>query len=87
MATITALRTVGDGDPVMLANCQTVEDAEPSRWPRMSLHYAQTSYEFVRYGMRVRRPWSCADYPPELVIRLSQTCTRVTCALEVLRVE
>lgn len=70
-----------------VARSQTVEDAEPTRWPSMSLHHEDTAREFVRYGLRVRRPWSCADFEPMLVIRLSQTSTSVTCALEVLRVE
>lgn len=70
-----------------VARSQTVEDAEPQRWPSMSLHHEHTRDEFVRYAMPVRRPWACADFDPRLVIRLSQTSTRVTCALEVLRVE
>lgn len=76
------------GDPAMLARSQTLEDAEPNRLPRMSLHHAYTSFEFVRYEVCVRRPFSCADFDPRLVIRISQpTSTRVTCSLEVLRIE
>ncbi len=71
----------------MLAYSQTVEDSEPLRWPSMTLHHEDTTCEFVRYGIRVRRPYSCLDFDPRLVIRLSQTSTRVTCALEVLRIE
>jgi hypothetical protein len=71
----------------MIAIWQTVEDGEPTRWPGMTLHHEHTSFEFVRYEVSVRRPWSCADFDPKLVIRLSQTSTRVTCALEALRVE
>lgn len=71
----------------MLAHSQTLEDAEPVRWPSMSLHHEHTTSEFVRYGVRVRRPYSCLDFDSKLVIRLSQTSTRVTCALEVLHTE
>lgn len=71
----------------MLARSQTLEDSEPLRWPSMSLHHEDTTCEFVRYGIRVRRPYSCFDFESKLVIRLSQTSTRVTCALEVLQVE
>lgn len=71
----------------MLTHCQTIEDAEPIRWPGMTLHHEHTSFEFVRYEVSVRRPFSCADFERRLVIRLSQTSTRVTCALEALRVE
>lgn len=72
---------------MVVAHSQTVEDAEPNRWPKMSLHHEFTSAEFVRYELLVRRPWACADFDRKLVIRLSQTSTAVTCALEVLRVE
>jgi len=71
----------------MLAIWQTIEDSEPVRWPGMTLHNEDTSFEFVRYEVSVRRPYSLTDFNPRLVIRLSQTSTRVTCALEVLSTE
>jgi hypothetical protein len=70
-----------------VARAQTVEDAEPHRWPAMTLHHEHTSAEFVRYEFRVRRPWACADFDPHLVLRLSQTSTRVTASLETVRCE
>lgn len=72
---------------MVVARSQTMEDAEPNRWPKMSLHHEHTTAEFVRYELQVRRPWSCADFERRLVIRLSQTSTTVTCSLEVLRIE
>lgn len=63
------------------------EDTKPQRCPLMTLHHADTTYEFVRYEFRVRRPWSCADFDPHLVLRLSQASTRVTCSLETVRCE
>lgn len=77
----------GARDPMVMARSQTVEDSEPQRWPRMSLHHEYTTAEFVRYEIPVRRPWACADFDRRLVIRLSQTSTAVTCSLEALRVE
>ena len=71
----------------MLARSQTMEDMEPHRFPLMSLHHEYTTYEFVRYVILVRCPWKCTDFSAKLVIRDSQTSTRVTCALEVLRTE
>ena len=71
----------------MLSPAQTIEDAEPVRWPGMSLHHENTLYEFVRYEVSVRRPYALTDFDRRLVIRLSQTSTRVTCALEALRTE
>ena len=70
-----------------MLSCQTIEDGEPNRWPGMTLHHEDTSFEFIRYEVSVRRPFSCADFDVRLILRLSQTSTRVTCALEALRVE
>jgi hypothetical protein len=74
---------------MFLAHCQTVEDSDPldCRLPEMTLHHEYTLAEFVRYEFRVRRPWSCRDFDERLVLRLSQTSTRITCALQELRVE
>ena len=71
----------------MVVIWQTVEDSDPIRWPGMSLHHENTSFEFVRYEVSVRRPYALTDFDQQLIIRLSQTSTRVTCALEVLKVE
>lgn len=70
-----------------VARSQTVEDAEPLRWPAMSLHHEDTTQEFVRYELRVRCPESCGDFDQKLVIRLYQMSTSVTCTLERLRIE
>ena len=66
----------------MIASAQTIEDAEPVRYPGMTLHHADTTFEFVRYEVSVRRPYALTDFDRRLIIRLSQTSTRVTCALE-----
>ncbi len=71
----------------MVLHFQTIEDGEPVRFPLMTLHHEDTSFEFVRYEVSVRRPYSCADFNVRLIIRLSQTSTRITCALEALRTE
>ena len=71
----------------MVLHSQTIEDGEPVRFPGMTLHHEDTTMEFVRYEVSVRRPFSCADFERRLIIRLSQTSTRVTCALEALRTE
>ena len=71
----------------MVTIWQTIEDAEPVRWPGMTLHHEHTTYEFVRYEVSVRRPYALTDFDRRLIIRHSQTSTRVTCALEALRTE
>jgi hypothetical protein len=75
-----------DGDS-MRPHAYTIEDTEPTRWPGMTLHHADTSFEFVRYEVSVRQPYALTDFDRRLIIRLSQTSTRVTCALEALRTE
>ena len=60
----------------------TVEDGEPIRWPHMTLQNELTSFEFVQYIVCVRRPLTLTTFDERVVIRLSQTSTRVTLALE-----
>ena len=66
----------------MLAHAQTVEDVEPRALPDMTLHHEYTSFEYVQYKVSVRCPWRLTHFEQRLLIRLSQTSTRVTCALE-----
>jgi hypothetical protein len=70
-----------------LAHSQTVEDTEPNRWPEWTLIHQGTTFEYVREEVGVRRPYALTDFDRRLVVRHSQASTRVTCALEGLRVE
>ena len=71
----------------MLSHAQTIEDSDPQRFPRWTLHHEGTTFEYVREEVSVRRPYSCADFSQYLVVRHSQVSTRATLALETLRVE
>jgi hypothetical protein len=64
------------------AHLCTIEDGEPIHWPDMTLQNEMTSFEYVQYKVCVRRPLSLVNFTEQVVIRLSQTSTRVTCALE-----
>lgn len=66
-----------------VSNPQTVEDGDPRFWPSMTLHHEDTTQEFVQYQVSVRRPRLLTHFTGKLTIRLSQTSTLVTCALEV----
>ncbi len=66
----------------MLAWCQTIEDGDPIRYPKWTLHHEATSFEYIREEVSVRRPYSCRDFDAGLVIRHSQVSTRMTLALE-----
>lgn len=63
---------------------QTIEDFEPRAMPAMTVHHEYTTREFVQYQVSVRVPRTLVTFNETLTIRLSQTCTRVTCSLEVL---
>lgn len=63
-------------------NNLTVEDAEPRIWPSMTLHHEYTTKECVEYKVSVRIPRTLTSFTQRLTIRLSQTSTAVTCALE-----
>lgn len=71
----------------MLCHSQTIEDSDPTRFPRWTLHHEGTTFEYVREEVSVRRPFSCADFDQYLVVRHSQVSTRATLSLEVVRVE
>lgn len=65
-----------------VAQLQTIEDGEPIHWPAMSLECEATSFEFIQYKVSVRCPHLLTNFKEQVVIRLSQTSTRVTVALE-----
>lgn len=71
----------------MLCHSQTVEDSDPHRFPRWTLHHEGTTFEYIREEVSVRRPYSCADFDQYLVVRHSQVSTRTTLSLEAVRVE
>lgn len=61
---------------------QTVEDWEARAMPDMTLQHADTTFEFVQYQFSVRKPMTLTNFRETVVIRLSQTSTKVTVALE-----
>ena len=71
----------------MRAHCQTIEDTEPTRFPRWTIHHEYTTAEYIREEVSVRCPQHLTDFDQFLVIRHSQVSTRATLSLEVVRIE